>query len=151
MMLTQELIKQTMVQNMFRNRITIFTSTFRSLIKLKDYIHGARQAFSFIFLHLLRRLSLHHPTNNLSFPQLAAVSYITFLYTHRILTYNQFVNLGKDENICKIMIFFWFLIFLLQGPNLYKNVIKMFKYVLFGQRNQVDLFPKKTNKQPTGM
>ena len=42
MMLTQELIKQTMVQNMFRNRITIFTSTFRSLIKLKDYIHGAR-------------------------------------------------------------------------------------------------------------
>ena len=27
---------------MFRSRITIFPFTFRSLIKLKDYIHGAR-------------------------------------------------------------------------------------------------------------
>ena len=27
---------------MFRSRITIFPLTFRSLIKLKDYIHGAR-------------------------------------------------------------------------------------------------------------
>ena len=69
---------------MFRSRITIFPLTFRSLIKLKDYIHGARQAFKFYFSAFIEKAI---PTPSIKQSVLPPVSCIIFLYIHGILMY----------------------------------------------------------------